>query len=204
MPDPAALTLAFDTETTGLPLWHEPSDHPGQPHLVQFAGLVLDADGNEIDKLSTLVKPGPGAVMAPEALAAHGISLERAMDEGAAAIDVLIWFRAIAARAARLVGHNVQFDVRIMRIAAARATGVKWQPACPQFCTLKRSQDIVGLPPTQKMMAAGRFGPKPPNLGECYRYFFGEELAGAHDALVDVRASARIFLHLTQKLGMAA
>ena len=33
--------LMFDTETTGLPLWKDPSDHPDQPHLVQLALVAL-------------------------------------------------------------------------------------------------------------------------------------------------------------------
>jgi hypothetical protein len=33
-------------------------------------------------------------------------------------------------------------------------------------------------------------------LAECVKHFFGEDLAGAHDALVDVRACARVFFRL--------
>ena len=35
-----------------------------------------------------------------------------------------------------------------------------------------------------------------PKLEECVRHFFGETLVGAHDALTDVRATARVFYHL--------
>jgi DNA polymerase-3 subunit epsilon len=198
------MILAFDTETTGLPLWHDPSDHPRQPHLVQFAGIVLNDDGEEIDRLSTLVKPGAGAIMEPEAFAAHGITLERALAEGVDPIEVMAWFGAHAAGATYLVGHNVSFDIRLMRITSARATGVKWEAPCPSFCTMKRSTAIVNLPPTERMRAAGRNNPKPPKLGEAYEYFFGEKFEGAHDALNDVRGSVRIYLLLTRKLGVAA
>lgn len=198
------MILAFDTETSGLVRWGDPSDHPSQPHLIQFAGIVLDEDGNEVDMLSTLVRPGPGAVMAPEAFAAHGITLEQAATEGMEPLEVFAWFKAKHDISRLIVGHNVQFDCRIMRILSARFTGEKWENGRPLFCTLKRSQAVVNLPPTERMRAAGRFGPKPPNLGECIRHFFGEDLDGAHDALVDVRASVRVFQHLTRKLGMAA
>jgi DNA polymerase-3 subunit epsilon len=46
------------------------------------------------------------------------------------------------------------------------------------------------------MKAAGRKGPKSPKLSEAYRHFLGEDLIGAHDALVDVRACRRIYDHL--------
>ena len=55
---------------------------------------------------------------------------------------------------------------------------------------------IVNLPPTDRMRAAGRTGPKSPKLSECVQHFFSEEMIGAHDAMVDVRACARVFFHL--------
>lgn len=36
--------LFYDTETNGLPLWREPSNHPGQPHITQLAAELCDAD----------------------------------------------------------------------------------------------------------------------------------------------------------------
>jgi DNA polymerase-3 subunit epsilon len=76
------MILGYDTETTGLPLWHDPSDDPRQPHLIQLAMILFDMSGREVSRWSNLVKPGDGAVMAPEAFDAHGISLEQARDEG--------------------------------------------------------------------------------------------------------------------------
>ncbi|MEA3044540.1 MAG: polymerase subunit epsilon [Sphingomonadales bacterium] len=31
------MILGYDTETTGLPAWHDPSDAPHQPHVIQLA-----------------------------------------------------------------------------------------------------------------------------------------------------------------------
>jgi DNA polymerase-3 subunit epsilon len=70
------MILGYDTETTGLPLWHNPSDDPRQPHLIQLAMILFDMEGREVARWANLVKPGPDAVQAPEAFAAHGISLE--------------------------------------------------------------------------------------------------------------------------------
>lgn len=196
------MILGYDTETTGLPLWHDPSDDPRQPHLIQIAMLLHDMDGNEVDRFVSIVKPGPGAVMAPEALEAHGISLEQARDEGIDPIEAVDRFLDWAGKAHLMVGHNESFDRRIMRIAAARHKGYKWEPSCPNFCTLYRSKYIVNLPPTQKMIAAGIPGPKSPNLGECIRHFFDEELDGAHDAMVDISASMRVFWHLVREVGV--
>lgn len=41
--------LFYDNETNGLPLFKEPSNHPGQPHIVQLAAVLVDLDtGKEL------------------------------------------------------------------------------------------------------------------------------------------------------------
>ena len=39
------LAIFYDTETTGIPLFSEPSEHPGQPHIVQLAACLVDQQG---------------------------------------------------------------------------------------------------------------------------------------------------------------
>lgn len=197
------MILGYDTETTGLPLWHDPSDDPRQPHVIQLAMILYDMEGREVDRWANIVKPGFGASMAPEAFAAHGISLERARDEGVEPLEAFNAFEERVAQAQLMVGHNESFDRRLMRIMAARHRGFKWEPPIPNFCTLYRSKYVVNLPPTPKMMAANIRGPKAPNLGECIKHFFNEDLDGAHDALVDVEASMRVFWHLVRNCGVA-
>lgn len=192
--------LFLDTETSGLPDWHKPSDAAHQPHLVQIAGLLTDGDGNELAEWSTLVQPGPGARMEPEAFAAHGISLDRAAAEGVPLAEAWEKFSSLLTSAEGVVGHNVSFDIRIMRIAGARATGVKWECPLPHRCTMRMSTPILNLPPTAKMVAAGFNKPKNPNLTECVRYFFDEDHSGAHDALADVRASKRVYFAIKERL----
>jgi DNA polymerase-3 subunit epsilon len=64
---------------------------------------------------------------------------------------------------------------------------------------MTQSTPLVKLPPTFRMMAAGRFHPKSPTLSEFVRHFLGEEHSDAHDAIADVRACIRIFRHLNQE-----
>lgn len=196
------MILGYDTEATGLPLWHDPSDDLRQPHLIQLAMMLFDDSGREVARWCKLVKPGPGASMAPEAFAAHGISLSRASEEGVERDEALDAFLEMVRQATLLVGHNESFDRRIMRIFAARTKGFKWEPPCPSFCTLYGSKFIMKLPPTEKMMAAGIRTFKSPNLGECVRHFFDEDLVNAHDALADVEACMRVFWCLVQKHGV--
>ncbi len=194
------LLFFFDTETTGLPEFRLPSDAPEQPHLVQIAGMLTDEVGNMVDEWSTLVAPGVGAVMHPKAFEAHGISLERAWDEGVTLADAWDRFVSMVEAANGVIGHNVPFDIRIMRIAGSRATGIKWDCPLPHRCTMKMATPIMNLPPTERMRAAGFLKPKAPNLTECMRFFFDEDHSQAHDALADVRASKRVYFAIKERL----
>lgn len=188
--------LAFDTETTDLPRDHLGLDHPFQPHLLQFAGIVFDKDGYEIDRLVTLVNPGPGVMVSVGAYNAHGISIERATADGMDRREVFDWFTGWANRVDVVIGHNVQFDARIIAILGARLTGERWQSPAPLYCTMTKAAPCVNLRPTAKMVAAGRNHPKPPTLSECVAHFFGEVLLGAHDAGADVEACIKVFGYL--------
>jgi DNA polymerase-3 subunit epsilon len=196
--------LTFDTETTGLPNIHLDRTDPSQPHLIQFAGVVFDDMGYQIDRLITLVKPGPAAEMSEAASKVHGLSLELATTEGMDPLDVFNWFTTWTRRVKLIVGHNVHFDIQVMEILGSRLTGKVWIPPCPLFCTMVHATPIVNLPPTPRMIAEGRYHAKPPTLSECVAYLFGEELVGAHDAATDVGACMRVFRHLTLESGLAA
>ena len=193
------MILAWDTETTGLPLYSSPSMHPNQPHIVQLALVQHNDAGEEIEAESIIVRPN-GWVISPQVAAIHGITHERAMDEGVSERVAVIAYVMAQAQATHRVAHNLPFDDRIMRIAMLRF-GVQKDlietiERRAGFDTCRAAAPIVNLPPTEKMRAAGFKNPKSPKLGECFKHFFGEELAGAHDALVDARACARIYFKL--------
>lgn len=190
------MILAFDTETTGLPDFRRPSDDPEQPHLVQLAALLIDHDSREASAINLIIRPD-GWTIPGEVAAIHGTDTEKAMRCGVREEIAVVLFRDMVDRADLVVAHNVSFDEKIMRIACARYGRPK-ELGKPTACTMKASLDLVNLPPTERMVAAGFNKPKPPKLSECIKHFFGEDLTGAHDALVDVRACARVFAHLRQ------
>ena len=67
----------YDTETTGLPDWNQPSEAPQQPHLVEIAALLFDGT-TEIEAFHTLVRPdGWNWDADNEAFKTHGITAER-------------------------------------------------------------------------------------------------------------------------------
>lgn len=198
------MILFFDTETTGIPDFKARSNDPTQPHLVQVALVQSNEDGQEIASNVVIIRPD-GWTISPELTAIHGISHERAMDEGIPESDAVDMFLLAQSRVQLRVAHNESFDRRIMRIAMTRAAiqrdvieGIERRAS---YCTCEKSKPIVNLPPTEKMIAAGFNGPKPPKLEECIRHFFDEDLPGAHDALVDARACARIYRRLVKLMG---
>lgn len=200
------MILFYDTETTGLPDFKARSADPVQPHLVQLALVVTDDDGTELSAVSVIIKPD-GWVIPANVTAIHGISQDQAMAEGIPEAAAVGMFMVNQGQCAMRVAHNEAFDRRIMRIAMTRAgierdfiEAVEKRDA---FCTCNVSKPIVNLPPTERMLAAGFRGPKPPKLEECIKHFFDEDLPGAHDALIDARAAARIYFHL-QSLAMPA
>jgi colicin import membrane protein len=196
-------SLFFDTETTGFASASLDANHPDQAHLVQLALILIDDAGAVLDKYCAIINPGEHVNFSPDAVKAHGITKERALAEGIDPKEAVQQFLDFLAKAGMLGAHNIEFDLKIIALAIARTHNETWENPLPTFCTMKRATDVVCIPPTEKMIQAGRTHYKNPNLGECIRYFFDEELEGAHDALVDVQASIRVYLKLVE-LGVGA
>ena len=188
--------LFFDTEITGLPDKRSPVTAKHQPHVVQLAAILTDDDGAERASINLIVNPG---VPIPEgASKVHGITDEVARQFGVHPKLAAVTLRALAAKADLLVAHNIEFDLFLVRTLFERHD---LEPALheKQFCTMQAATPILNLPPTDRMLAAGFDKPKPPKLEEAYRHFFGRDLEGAHDALVDVRACRDMFFALKSR-----
>lgn len=196
-----ATHLAFDFETTSLPLFREPSHDPRQPHIIQVAAGLFDDTGRSLRSFSALVKPDGWEIpeeitdltgITPAAAETYGIDEAKAI-EGL----VKLW-----AMADVRVAHNVSFDIRIGRIALKRFPGVcnpdTWVEG-ETVCTMDLMKSVCQLPPTEKMKAAGNKGFKPPSLAEAYRHLFDREIGGAHNALNDMMACAEIYFAMRNK-----
>lgn len=187
--------FVYDTETTGFPLWKEPSEHPGQPHLVDLCGIMYSAEGEIIEVMEALIRPD-GWSISDEVSKIHGITNDYAIINGIDEREALSMFGRLHKNADVRVAHNIQFDDRIMRIAIKRFFGDA--PADrfrekPTFCTANASKPICKLPPTAKMQASSfRNQFKKPNLAEALKHFTGEDLDGAHRAKVDTIGCAKV------------
>ncbi|MFZ4823660.1 3'-5' exonuclease [Pseudomonas putida] len=193
------LICIYDTETTGLPNFRDPSDHPDQPHLVDICALLYTPEGELVDSFEAMIRPD-GWSIPEEVSAIHGITNEIALEHGIPEAVAVEGFLAIANRAGLRVAHNVSFDDRIMRIALKRFQDAWVAEAfreAPKFCTCQSTTNIVKCPPTAKMIAAGRSKQhKPPTVTEALKLFTGEDLVGGHRARPDAEACARVYFAL--------
>lgn len=198
--------LFYDTETTGLPLFSEPSEDPRQPHMAQVAACLVDLDTRQVHaSMDVIVRPD-GWTIPDDVVALHGITTEKAAAFGVGELVALNMLIDLWSCAKVRIGHNESFDARIVRIALKRhvpasmagdadANADAWKNA-PAECTQRLATPICALPPTEKMKAARRFHYKSANLQEAYTHFFGAPFDGAHSAMSDVRACMAVYFAL--------
>jgi DNA polymerase-3 subunit epsilon len=184
--------LIFDTETTGMVEFRKPPEDPSQPDLIQLGLLLVDTtDWKPRAKSAFLVTLAEGVKIDPAAKAAHGISEEDCARFGVPASIACSFFNQACLQADVIVAHNLSFDVSIMKTALFRLGGKPNRLDGRQLvCTKELSTDVLKLP--------GKYGYKWPTLAEAYRHYTGEELTGAHDALVDTEACLVIFRALVE------
>jgi len=188
--------LFFDTETTGLNNDKKPPTDPCQPMPMQL-GLKLDGlERREVGAISTMVKTHGRWTPHPKAVNVHGISAPVADAYGTELITAYELWTDYVAAADILVAHNANYDITVMRRAAkvyAEDTETEYQDPFEGkkvICTMLACIDIVKAPPRRN----GQW--KWPKLEECTQHFFGHGVEGAHDALSDVKATAKVFYHL--------
>ena len=189
------LILVIDTETCGIPDDRLPDDHPAQPPLVQLGCLLIDEDnGAELATLEVIVRPN-GYTIPDAAARVHGITTGLAVAAGLPLSCVVPMYVHLRSRATKIIAHNAEFDLKIMRQAIARNGKAVTLTGPTDFeCTADLATPILNLPPTDRMKRTG-YGNKPKraNLMEAHEFFLGEKFEGAHGAIEDVRACARVY-----------
>lgn len=181
--------LFFDTETTGLPKNYKApyTDLNNWPRVVQLSWLVADESGilKESDNIIKVDFPIPEV-----SSRVHGITNEVSLAKGRDLNTVLNEILNDISESDVLVCHNLSFDLAILQSELLRA-GMNPEISKRLFCTMKSSVEFCKLP--------GQYGFKWPRLEELYKICFAENLENAHNALVDVKATYRIFQKLQEE-----
>ena len=181
--------LFFDTETTGLPKkWKAPvTDLNNWPRLVQLAYLCYDNKGNKISGGDFIIKP-EGFSIPSAASSIHGISTAKALKEGQLLLPVLQEFDALLEQAEYLVAHNMSFDEKIAGAEFLRSGMANKIPSKNKICTMERTTNFCAI--------NGPYGYKWPKLSELHYKLFRTGFAEAHNAAVDITATAKCFWEL--------
>lgn len=192
--------LFFDTETTGIVDWKQPAVSPVQPNLVQLGALLVDLETREdVAALDLIVAPNGEWEIPEGAAAVHKITTEKAESIGVLLESAVLPFRDMLAAADLVIAHNTKFDKIIMERASAmvdlklkQPVQDLWLPKNQFVCTMLKSTPIVKK--KGKRSSTGEFAW--PKLFEALKHLTGEDLPGAHNAMVDVIACKKIFFKL--------
>jgi DNA polymerase III epsilon subunit-like protein len=185
--------LFFDTETTGLPKnWKAPvTDLNNWPRLVQLAYLLYDTSGNKISSGDFIIKP-EGFTIPVDASRIHGITTEKAIREGHAINTVLQQFNSLIGQANYLVAHNMSFDEKIVGSEFLRNGMQNSILNKNKICTMERTTNFCAID--------GPYGYKWPKLSELHNKLFMTGFEEAHNAAVDINATAKCYWEL-KRLG---
>ncbi len=187
--------LIFDTETTGLPRDYKAplTDFDNWPRMVQIAWQLHDEKGNLLNSNSIIIQPD-GYTIPYNATQIHGISNERAHEEGKNLKDVLQEFIAIVQQATYLCGHNIEFDINIIGSELLRC-GFENILANKAFIDTKNDQttEYCAIPGGK----GGKF--KWPTLTELYKKLFNDTFEEAHNAAFDVLATGKVFFEIIKQ-----
>ena len=182
-----SLQLHYDSETSSMIQFREPSGSPGQPHIVQLAACLVDTSSRSIvSSMDVIVRPIDW-VFDQQSQAVHGISLEEAMDVGVPEEMALEMLLALWGDGRERVAYNASFDKRIIRIAMKRYgydsddfMMDKWADKDTHLCTMLMAQKALGL---------GKW----PKLEDIYLQLIGKPYENAHRAMPDTLASMEVY-----------
>ena len=191
--------LVFDTETTGLPTERNAPIQATDkfPHVVQLSYVVFDTEQQHIvecvNDLIRLKMPIP-----PESTLIHGITDEQSQRNGIPMPVALAKFMSMLDTVETIVGHNLQFDKRMLQVEAIRHNfpvpfGLRWN----EYCTMQKSRDVCQIVMEHKSTQTLYY--KLPSLAELHDFCFQTVPPNLHNALVDVLTCLRCYLYLQNK-----
>jgi DNA polymerase III epsilon subunit-like protein len=201
--------LVFDTETTGkIDKYAHLSETEKQPHILQFSYVMYDTDQNNVFINDNIIKIPPYITVPPECIQIHGITQEKSQASGVILYDVLRNFHVNMKEADYIIGHNLEFDVKMLivefhrlkeesgndeayeRIIDYFEKGKQFGSKC--FCTMKNTVDVCKLDNPNKKGEKYKY----PKLSELHKHLFSYEPKNLHNSLFDVIITLRCFYKL--------
>lgn len=184
-----------DFETTGL-VKEGVTDFLVQPGIVQIGAVVLcDHNGDqdyapyeEVEHLNVLINPEiPDQRWEAGAIKVHGITPDK-VQEAPTFFAIFDQFAEMAEGCDTWSGYNTKFDQDVLWHQLLRYGFER------RFPWPRKDLDVMRLA-KDHMAMEGKRGNKNPKLVEIYEHLFHETF-DAHDALEDIRATARVLREL--------
>ena len=206
--------LVFDTETTGLPKSKimNPDTLNLWPHIVQFSYVIYDTILNDIVESSdTIVKLKDGITIPEESIKIHGVTNEISNKNGINIEIVLNEFFCHLRTVDLLVGHNISFDINVVKVELLRfiydtksnisENEVKVYKYNLHFltnyknicCTLQSSIDLCNIKAINKF---GKEYIKFPKLLELHQKLFENTPKNLHNSFNDILVTLRCYIKL--------
>ena len=191
--------LIFDTETTGLPPKHTPTNQTDKwPHVVQLSWVIYNDVTKQVEEdKDYIISLGTHIPISPESSAIHGITSEISRAKGVP-IDVALFdFKVAANRCGKMVAHNIEFDKNMIQVEFYRTMIFNTVFPPVEYCTMKQGTPICKL---IKVWDDGSSSLKYPKLVELYYALFGAGAPapeGLHNAKVDVDICLRCYVKMT-------
>jgi DNA polymerase III epsilon subunit-like protein len=204
--------LVFDTETTGLPQTKilNPDTLHQWPTIVQFSYIIFDSNLNDIvESKDYIIKVPESIKISEESVKFHGISNEVSFKRGILITEVLNEFFYYLRDVDCIVGHNINFDINMIKVELLRIIYNK--QIKPQeiknykydlhyisnyknvYCTLQESIDFCNIKATDKY---GKEYLKYPKLIELHEKLFNSSPNNLHNSFNDILVTLRCFIKL--------
>ena len=151
---------------------------------------MTDANGDELKVKDFIIKPD-GFTIPEESSRVHGITTEIANRDGSPLKTVIEDFIFDLETVDMIVGHNVEFDKKIVGAELLRCNIQSKSLGKRTVCTMKSSTNYCALP--------GKYGYKWPTLQELHNKLFGESFEDAHNSLNDIKATKKCFFELKNR-----
>ncbi len=182
--------LFIDTETSAKPkdLMASVNDLEAWPEVIQAAWVIYSPERSLLLERNFYIY-NEGLTIDPNAEKVHGIDGQYLKENGVSRKQVARAFSGDLHRYKPVVvGHFVELDSKMMQVTQLRSGQKNTLAEYSHFCTMRSTSDYSNY----------RYH-EFPQLRELYSKLVGDKLQGAHDALHDARATARVFYALVDR-----
>lgn len=173
------IVIVFDTETSGL---IKDTDFP---HILQLSYVVYNTTVNSIVTIEDDYINIPDSIkISSDSRKVHGITKELCKEKGIPIVDALHKFNRYMIMTDKVVGHNVEFDIRMVLAESYRNKISMVFNEENVICTMKESVNVCKIKMNSKN--SGNEFYKFPRLNELYFHYYGKEPKNTHNSLVDI------------------